>query len=577
VPSQIDFFGLSRPVQDRFAAATRRSAPPAPLLFHRAARTSAWVLLALSVLLLGIEGALLPVGWGDARSPLALHRPPVLAVDIGLLAAATYCILRSIGILLTLDARPWTPGLYLFPGCVVDARGRWLLVWPMADVTSVEPLGRPKPGVVLRMRDGSQVVVPAPSPQLAERAEAALEPLRRELTRALESGDSHALAELDPLHDLAVSSPIGPTERMKPEVALWIRLDWLIAALVGGALGYGLVTTRNIASDEGMLRAAVAAGTVSAYQEYLARAGAHVPEVSDVLLPRALLREAEGQGTIEAVRAFADSHRGSKIAPEIDAALRRATLAELERAKRAGTVSALDEFARRYPDHHVDAELGRARHALFTKALAAWRATARPDPGVSAFVERLISWAEKTGQPCAVRFRAKPSTSMEGADKSAISSGHYPGPDALPSHYVALDALRPREARVERAVAGAFAAAFPPDILAFRAGPALAVDEPAPTDTPTLLIDYSPEWSHGNTASTKPNTVFAGIIFTFDAVFALPEGAPWKLSVKAWRGAEAWKVRSEGLSREEFEQKVYAGMIDSAFDQLQKRILDAFF
>jgi hypothetical protein len=192
-------------------------------------------------------------------------------------------------------------------------------------------------------------------------------------------------------------------------------------------------------------------------------------------------------------------------------------------------------------------------------------------------MERLLAWAEKSGTACEVRFRGKPSSSMDDADKSAMTSGHFPGPDALPSHYVSLDALRPREDRVAGAVAAAFGAAFPSDILTVHAAGALAPDAPTPADPPTLVVDYSPEWSHGNTASTKPNTVFAGLIFTFDASFALPEGAPWRLTVKSWRGAESWKVKSEGLAREDFEQKVYDVMIDGAFDQLQKKLTSVLF
>ena len=75
----------------------------------------------------------------------------------------------------------------------------------------------------------------------------------------------------------------------------------------------------------------------------------------------------------------------------------------------------------------------------------------------------------------------------------------------------------------------------------------------------------------------KPNTVFAGFNFTFDGSFALPEGAPLKILVKAWRGAEPWKFKGDGMTREDFQQKVYDAMIDAAFDQLDKKLMDAFF
>jgi hypothetical protein len=330
-------------------------------------------------------------------------------------------------------------------------------------------------------------------------------------------------------------------------------------------------------SDEAMYRTAIAADSVDGYQRYLRRGEVHRADVRDVLLPRAELRGAEGEGTIEAVQAFADAHKSAKIGPEVDAALRRATLAELAKAKRAGTVATLDAFAHKYPTQSVAAELAAARHALFVKALAEWRAKAKPDPATGAFVERLLAWAEKNGRACEVRFRWRPSTSMDDADKSAMSSRAYPGPDALPSRYVTAEALRPHEQRVQDAIANGFAGAFPPDVLTVRPGLTLLPDSPTPADPPTLAIEYSPEWSRANTANPKPLTVFAGLIFTFDALFTVPDGAPWKISVKAWRGAESWKLKNEQLSREEYQQRVYDSMIDCAFDQLQRKILDVFF
>jgi len=316
---------------------------------------------------------------------------------------------------------------------------------------------------------------------------------------------------------------------------------------------------------------------VADYQSYLARGGRHSDEVRDILLPRAQLRDAEAQGSVEAVKAFAAAHPSSKIAPEVDAALRRMMLAALDRAKKAGTVAALDDFARKYPDRVVDRELKSARHALYAQALAAWKAKSDTDPAAKAFMERLLTWAEKNGVTSEVRFRLKPSKSLDDADKSAIKSGHYPGADARPSKFVTPDVLRPREERVEQSLAQAFGVAFPSDVLVLKPGDPLDADAPAPTKPPTLLIEYSPEWSHMNAATVKPNTVFAGFNFTFDAAFALPEGAPLKVVVKAWRGPEAWKINAEGMTREDFEQKVYDAMIDGAFDQLDKKLEDTFF
>jgi hypothetical protein len=572
---KVDFYRLPRPVQDRFAAATRRSAPPAPLLFQPAPRTRAWGFLGASLLFVVAEAVLMHVGWGDVESKLALHRSAALVVDVVLLAAATYCVIHAAAILRALDAMPWRPGTYLFPACVVDAREAMLQVWPVGDADSIERVGAPQPGLALRMRDGSRVIVPAASVKDAERADAALSARREELARATATEDPHMLAELDPLHDSALSNPIGPSEAMRRSLPAWIRLDWVIAVIVGTAVGLTLAEARNTMSDEAMYRSVVATSSADQYRAYLDRGGRHAGDVREILLPRAELQEALAQGTVEAIKAFADANPGSKIGPEIDAALRQAMLVELDKAQKVGTVAALDEFSRKYPDHLVDRELKAARHALYAQAIAAWKGKADIDASTATFMDRLFAWAEKNGAAFDVRFRMRPPKTLDDADKSVIKSGHYPGPDALPSKYVTTDAFRPREERVAQSIAQAFDAAFPSDVLALRSGEPLAPDAPLPAAA--LVVEYSTEWSHANAASFKPPTVFAGLNFTFDVSFVVPDVAPLKVQVKAWRGSDLWKYKSDGISREDFEQKVYDGMIDGAFDLLEKKLEDTFF
>jgi hypothetical protein len=138
-------------------------------------------------------------------------------------------------------------------------------------------------------------------------------------------------------------------------------------------------------------------------------------------------------------------------------------------------------------------------------------------------------------------------------------------------------AMRTREKRVAEDVVKGFAAEIPSDVLAMRAGEPLAADAPAPTGVPTLLVEYSAEWSHANTVSIRPNTVFAGFNFTFDTTFAAPDSAPMTLKVKSWRGAELWKLKDETMAREEFQHRVYDAMFDGAFDALEKRLQDVLF
>ena len=580
-PRKVDFYGLPRPVQDRFAAATRRSAPPAPLLYARAPRTVAWAYLGVSAVLVVVAGVVLRLGWGDVNSPFAIHGVKMLAVDVVLLAGAAYGVAHATGILRAFDSLPWRAGRYLFPGVVVDASGPVLDVWSVGEAESIERLTGPEAGLAFRMRDGSRVVVPASSSEQAAKADVALGSLRGDLARAIAEEDPYVLAELDPLHDRAMSSPIGPTASMKRVFVVSKRFDWVIAGVAGVLLGLGLGNTRNAMSDDAMYRTIVAAGTVPAYQAYLAQGGRHSDDVRDVLLPRAQLRDAEAQGSVdadvEAVQAFSNAHPSSRIDAEITAALRRAMLAALDAAKKAGTVVAIDDLAKKYPNHTIDPEIKAARHAFFTQAMDAWKKKAQPDAATSAFMERILAWSEGQGPgaPAAqIRFRMKPSKTLDDADKSIKRSGHYPAPDALPSKYVTIDAMRPREQRVATALAQAFSDAFPPDVLAMRAGDPLDPDAPVPNDAPTLVVDYTAEWSRANSLIEHPPTVIAQILFQFDSTFAIPDAAPLKIAARAWRPAEVWRIKGGQMTREDYEQKVYDMVFDTAFDLLQKKLTD---
>jgi hypothetical protein len=578
LPNRVEFYRLPRPVQDRFAAATQRTAPPAPLLFRPAARTQVWAFLGGSGLLLVIAVLVLRAGYGDVGSTAALHGAKMIALDLVLLAAAAYGVVHAMALLRALDALPYLPGTYLFPGCVVEALGPVLKVWSVGDAEGVEVVTSPAPGLALRMHGGARVFVPATSADEAGRAERTLSSRRSELAKALAESDPHVLAEMDPLHDSALSSPIGPTERMAYALPAWIRLDWAIAIGIGAVLGLVIVEARNSRSDEAMFRAVASAGTAPAFQAYLAQGGKHSSDVRDVLLPRAELHTVEATGSVDAVEAFAQAHPASKIQPEIDASLRRLLLTELDKAKKLGTVTALDDFAGKYPNNGLTPELQAARHALYAQALAAWKKKAQADAGTSAFVERLLGVAEKSGSAaCEVRFRLLPSKTLDDADEKTQKNNHYPGPDALPSHYLTPDALATREQKVQQDIVQGFASEFPADVLTVKAAPRLAADAPLPTNIPTLVISYSPEWSHANTLSLRPPTVFSGINFAFDVSFALPAGAPLSTKVKSWRGAELWKIKGDGMTREDFEQKVYDSMIDGAFDQLDKKLTDTLF
>lgn len=516
---------------------------------------------------------LLRTGWGELSSAVAIHGPTMRVIDAALLAAVAYGVLHAASMRRAVRALPYRTGTFVFPGCVVEAYGPVLRVWPIAEAEALETRVSPTPALALRMRDGARLVVPARGILEVAHAVDAIVSLRPALMRALAEHDDQALAELDPLHQGAVSNPFGTTAPMKIRRPAWIRLDWALALCAGALLAGALVATRNDGSDEAMFRAVAASRSIPEYERYLSWGGSHSHEVRDVLLPRAELRRAEAAGTVEAVRAVAEANPHSSIMPEVDAALRRAFQAQLEKAERAGTIHALDEFSRRYPDAGLDAQLLAARHALYEKALADWKDTTHADVATTAWMERLLAWAEQSHDAILeVRFELRPSKTLASADAQVEKSVHYPGPDALPSHYLTDDAMKVREQRLADHVEQGIARHFPPDILSARLGERLPPDAPAPT-RPTLLVAYAPEWAFTTTPCARPDTVFPGLAFPYQVTLVVPGGAPVAVQKQVWRIPEMWRVTLEpGESREHYEQRIYDRMIDGAFDELEQSL-----
>ncbi len=500
-----------------------------------------------SALLVLVAALLLRAGAGDVTSPLALHDVKLLAVDVVLLATAAYGVVHAMGILRALDTAPYRPGMYLFPACVVDARQSAFRVWSVLDAEAIEVIGAPSPALALRMPRGIRVVVPAPSlEEEAQRAEVALAKVKEDLGRAQTEDNLHLLAELDPLADNAMSSPIGPTESMRHLVPLWIRLDWAVAAVFGLGLGLALGSTRNSVSDAAMYQTVTAAGTTAAYEQYLARGGRHSEEVREVLLPRVELarrRRRRARSRRSRRSRTRTSGRGSS---RIDAAIRRALLAQLDKAKKEGTVTALEQFARDYPSSKLEGELKAARHALFVQALAAWKKTAKPDAAAGPVVERLLAFSRSRQSRVRGAVSPAPVPIDGGSGQEGDGERSLPRPRRPPLRVRrgrrhafprAARRRRHREALRGRASPAAFSRCTP----AKRWRPTPRCRRPSRRSSSTTRPSGGtrPRWSN------KPHTVFGNLNFTFDSTFVVPDGgSALKISTHAWRGGR--DVAAEG-------------------------------
>ncbi|HEY2510202.1 MAG TPA: hypothetical protein VGI39_05080 [Polyangiaceae bacterium] len=573
----IDFYKLTRAVQERFIGSVNGTGLPAPML------RSAPPALAPRAWFAASAGAVLTLflifraGFGDLHSRVAIEPAPWLAAYVGLAALAVFGVLRAMALLRDRQRSPFRRGIYVFPVGLIDAREPRLKLYPIEDLANVvgpEPKGR------LTLDFGARRFAFAVDAERAESARSGLASARgrvQEADAARESLRPKALAALDPLQGFA--NPLMSSEPLTPTPPTWAKLGWLYALGAGIAVGLALWAVRNVRSDDAMYARAVEQGDSDSFKAYLARATRHSAEVSTILLPRADLTAVQKDGSVTAIEGYIKDHPQTNIGPEIAAALKTAMVKELNLAIAAGTLVALDDFAKAHPNHHLDAELRAARHGVYQAALDRYAQVA-PAKGAAelAFVQKLVAWAELKGPPVELRFHRQVSKSMDKADGAVQKSKYFKGVVSLPSRYFDAAHDKGPEQELANAVVQRFAQIFPTEILALAVGePVPETDDPLPATVavPTFFIEHGPTWSGSLSVGGTPKGAFVGLGFGFDALFRLPDDTkPLKVKFDVWKSPDLAEIKGDVSAPEE---TIYAKMNEDSFTQFQHRLLGAFF
>jgi hypothetical protein len=573
----IDFYGLERSAQERFRGSVNGRGLPLPILSAPASPTEPKLLIGASVACGLAAVCVLSIGYGNPASGMAILGPIALVMVVLFLGLATFGGLRAASILREHKASPFRRGLYVFPIGLIDARTAVLKLYPIEEFGGV--FGPDVRGLTVDF-GGKTFSFPVTDP---ERITAAKEELGNAKSAVADAGASResvrpkALAALDPLQGYA--NPLASSEKMTREKLPWVTFAWAIALGVGLVFGLALWGLRNMKSDDSMFAQATQAGGADDLRAYLAKGKRHEPEVTSVLLPRVLLKEAISAGTVSAIEQYiATENPKGAILVEAKTALRTALLAELALAAKEGTLAALDEFAKKYPDAGLAAELAVARHGVYQAAIARYVAAApEKAPVATAFVQRLVDLSEKNGPKVEIRFHTQRSKSMEKADRAAGQSRQFRGVVSLPSHYFDDAAEKADRDALASAFAQHFKDVFTPDILDITLGAPLdGPDTPLPAQVtvPTLFIDRSSIWAGSIQASQKPRGVFVGLKLGFNAVFRVPVD-PKPLDVKL----ETWQVPALGALKDDPkpEETAYAAMRAKAYEQFEKKLVGTFF
>lgn len=575
----VDFYKLPRAIQDRFVGSVMSGFPPAPLLVAKAGAPTKFIWLAVSGGSFVALVILARLGYGGLDSSLSLHSAKALVLYLAFVFGLAFGLVMAFTRVVRERAYPYTAGVYLFPACVIDARDDAFRVYPTSELGSVTAQGA---SVRVVFQGGLEFVFPLASAEAAKTVVGEVESARDRAMHATATEDAKELVAVDPLHNPRFSSPVGPRDPHAIEHPPWGKLGPVVAGGVALVLGPSLWALRNSGSEKKMYALATQANDAESYRQYMAHGEQFAEEIGQIRLPRAELKDAERQGTVEALLAYKKSHPDSKIAPEVAASIRRAMLGELEKAKAQGTLAALHAFAARYPEHGIQPELNAAIHAVYARELDAYKKKApAKDKAATSFIERLFAWAEKKGPKVDVRFRRKAPTTMERADQFILKTPTFMGVVTYPSHFFDDKHAGPREAGLGKSLASQFGTGLAPELFQVDVGQLVTDAELPEPPVPTLFVTHVAEWSGHNYTSTRPRGSYIGVTFTFDASFVIPGDAkPYKFKTDIFRHAATHVLNNPDdpiLAPGQAEEKVYETMGQDAFEQFGKRFLANFF
>jgi hypothetical protein len=561
---RIEFFKLTRAVEERFLESSRGHGAPLPLLVGPPPPpfdALKWGAGAVASFAVWIKVASL--GYGELGSSLALQPTWMAGVHALLLALTAGFALKARSALSERTRLPFRQAVYLFPIGVIDARTASFAVYEWSEFTGLDVSGT---RATLRFGSAS-FTFPLSNAQQGNELKARVDELREKIT-------SGALTEkelvlLDPLRDTGFKSPFQPLESMRPPSPG--RFPLLLAAAVLGAiaLGVGAWAARNALSERTLFVHARNLDTVAAYRDYLARGGTR-SEVTELALPRAELREAIAAKSVEAMDRYIAAHPESKIKSEIDASLRFALLQELEAAKAKQSITALREFEKKNAKYlALVPELAQAKHAYLQGVLDRFRTRSKAGMPLLDLARRLIIYCDAHGPAVSVRFRQNESRSLEKNERMLMESAYFGGQKTLPTQYLTGPSVRAAEQQAAKDLAAELGEVFPADLVRFESGPPVppGPEEHVAFKEPTLLITYRLEIS-GAFVTKKPRAVFAGVGFIATSALSIPDkGAPYEMKDSAWHSPELRRIEAGELPVE----NVYADTVTKGFKRFSAK------
>ncbi len=568
-----DFYGLPRSLQDRFIGASLGASAPIPLGYIPRKDNSSlfWGLGALVTA--GLWAGFTSFGLGNLHSSFAITTLAHRLVHVVFAVLAAYLSFRAYARSWLISRMPYQPGVYLFSGVIVDASFGQLVIHEAASISNVQAVGS---DVVVSVGSGT-LRFPQGSADLAgiaaEKTQVGLE-----RWKASQADDHLERARLNPLVDSGIHNPLAPTEAHPRPHFISNSVILTVCVLLGLGAGFGVAVWRDSLSQKALYEAAIAENSVEGYRAYLFRGG-NRPDVKRLLLPRAELREAVEKGSVEAIENFVKKNPDTEIAGEVHNALRAALLVELEKAKKVGTIKALEELKEKYADHKlIEGEIAAARHDVFIRALESFKKKAsKKDPALVPFMQQVLAFTEKNGPTVHLQVHQDFPQEANALDQVVIKNHqYYMGVKSQPSQYFLGKSARRREKALLDDVYTKLQPEFSEEIVKFEVVPlpTEANEElPAP-QVPTLTIIHKEKLSGGYVGG-RPRAMYLGAAITFTALAHIPgnEEPALRFDWSAWRNPDF----SILVDKTKDIPDVYEDMVGGAFAKFKAMYLERWF
>ncbi|MCA9562103.1 MAG: hypothetical protein KC561_01380 [Myxococcales bacterium] len=533
----VHFNAIPRPAREAFVRAVEQG--QGPQVLHRQVISSRGSAIWRGFLVLIAGGALGVLAIADLGSLYnGLQDQGFIAAYAACLFLVLAAIFGHIGASKRRAALPYTPGLYLFPGVVVDARKPTFKIMPMSSLKDFKGVHQHYNGVysftLLSFTfEGGKASFNVRGKDKANRLLVSIDHARATGAASSPAGNPFAGHGIDPLAmDGSAQLSGQPEEPWAHPFSFFAKRPKTIALLLAIALAYPAWMVRNSLSDSAMLAKAREVGRSSSFEAYIWAGGREAESVSQNDLPAAVLAEAQNPPS----------------------------------------ASALREYLATYPEHSGVPEARARLQELYEEGAATFRASAANNPDAVAFIERLLTWLGQDEQGVvAVRFGPPTQAYLQAIDARLAGMGNVA---PIAPHFT-TSAVSERETLIAQHLEEAFDSILPNDLLTLEVGAPLS--ETGGTERPEIRVHYEVGDSSVNYTLTGSTRQFVGIVITFDVEMFIPDGgAPlqFRFAVEPPDHFTVYETQSYG---DPTDGTVYTVMANRAFDSLSTRLQYTFF